>query len=87
MANIFDGFLRQLGTGDTVKDYKHASRLMVTDNYRLSPKYTWLYHVFFDFSSVASYAKTKQLETGMLVKAKLARSQLEFHFLTLYCTP
>lgn len=69
MANIFDGFLRQLGTGDTVKDYKHASRLMVTDNYRLSPKYTWLYHVFFDFSSVASYAKTKQLETGMLVKA------------------
>ena len=69
MANIFDGFLKQLGTGDTVKDYKHASRLMVTDNYRLSPKYTWLYHVFFDFSSVASYAKTKQLETGMLVKA------------------
>jgi len=69
MANIFDGFLKQLGTGDTVKDYKHDSRLMVNDNYRLSPKYTWIYHVFFDFSSVASYAKTKQLETGMLVKA------------------
>ena len=69
MANIFDGFLRQLGTGDTVKDYKHASRLMVTDNYRLSPKYTWLYHVFFDFSSVTSYARSKKLETGMLVKA------------------
>ena len=69
MPNIFDNFLKQLGTGDTVKDFKHASRLMVTDNYRLSPKYTWLYHVFFDFSSTASYAKTKQLETGMLVRS------------------
>jgi len=69
MPNIFDNFLKQLGTGDTVKDFKHASRLMVTDNFRLSPKYTWLYHVFFDFSSIASYARTKQLETGMLVKS------------------
>jgi len=69
MPNIFDNFLKQLGTGDTVKDFKHASRLMVTDNYRLSPKYTWLYHVFFDFSSTASYARTKQLETGMLVRS------------------
>ena len=69
MANIFDGFLKQLGTGDTVKDFKHASRLIVTDNYRLSPKYTWLYHVYFDFASTAQYARTKQLESGMLVKS------------------
>ena len=67
MANIFDGFLKQLGTGDTVKDFKHASRLIVTDNYRLSPKYTWLYHVYFDFASTAQYARTKQLESGMLI--------------------
>ena len=48
MANIFDGFFKQIATGDSVKDYKHASRLFVDNNYARSPKYNWLYHVFFD---------------------------------------
>jgi len=68
MPNIFDGFLKQLGTGDTVKDFKHASQLYVSDNYRLAPKYSWLYFVKFDFSSSSQFAESKQLETGMLVK-------------------
>lgn len=71
MASIFNNFFQQLGQGDTVKDFKHASRLFVDDNYALSPKYTWLYHVFFDLNPELSQIKnTNRLaEHGMLVKS------------------
>ena len=67
---IFDNFLQQIGTGDQVKDYKHASRLFVDNNYALSPKYTWLYHVFFDLNPGITRVNTQmQMEAGMLVKS------------------
>jgi hypothetical protein len=69
--NIFDNFLSQLVTGDQIKDFKHASRLFVDNNYALSPKYDWLYHVYFDFDpQLASIMrdKIKTVESGMLVK-------------------
>ena len=70
MANIFDGFFKQITTGDSVKDYKHASRLFVDNNYARSPKYDWLYHVFFDVDSEISNLNTAEItEAGMLVKS------------------
>lgn len=70
MANIFDGFFQQLATGDQIKDFKHASRLYVDSNYRLSPKYSFLYHVFFDVNSSLSKVDVNKLtEAGMLVKS------------------
>lgn len=67
---IFDNFLQQLGTGDQVKDFKHANRLFVNNNYALSPKYTWLFHVFFDINPMLSRVNTqKQIETGLLVRS------------------
>lgn len=63
-------FLKQLTTGDTVKDYQHASKLFVSDNYNLSPKYGFLYHVAFDFApEITKTPTTQQMELGMLVKA------------------
>ena len=70
--NLFDGFLTELATGDQIKDYKHASRLFVDNNYALSPKYDWLYHVFFDFDPQLVGImgdKIKTIEAGMLVKS------------------
>jgi len=70
MANIFDGFFKQIATGDSVKDYKHASRLFVDNNYARSPKYDWLYHVFFDVDSRISNLNAADItEAGMLVKS------------------
>lgn len=67
---IFNGFLKQLATGDQIKDFKHASRLFVDNNYALSPKYDWLYHVYFDLDPTLSrVARDKVLEAGMLVKS------------------
>jgi len=70
MANIFDGFLTQIATGDTIKDYAHASRLFVTSNYERAPKYTWLFHVFFDLNpELSSVNQRNQIEAGLLVKS------------------
>jgi hypothetical protein len=67
---IFDGFLKQLATGDQIKDFKHASRLYVDNNYALSPKYDWLYHVYFDLDpTLTKVARDRVLEAGMLVKS------------------
>lgn len=67
---IFDGFLKQLATGDQIKDFKHASRLYVDNNYALSPKYDWLYHVYFDLDpSLTKVARDRVAEAGMLVKS------------------
>jgi hypothetical protein len=67
---IFDGFLQQLVRGDNIKDYQHASRLFVSNNYERSPKYTWLFHVFFDLNpELTIIDQRSQIEAGMLVKS------------------
>lgn len=67
---LFDNFLNQVGQGDSIKDYRHASRLFVDNNYARSPKYSWLFHVFFDLNpTVTNINNIQQMESGMLVKA------------------
>ena len=78
MAGIFDDVvnfvgstLKQVATGDNLRDYKHASKLFVDDQYKLMPKYGFLYHVFFDVNPVANpdpANPNKNYELGMLVK-------------------
>lgn len=82
MPNIFDNFLKQAVTGDQIKDYKHASRLFVDNNYERSPKYTWLFHVYFDLNPELVDKNTvnqrNQIEIGMLVKsADLPKFRIE----------
>ena len=79
MPNIFDGFLKQVTRGDNIKDYQHAARLFVDNNYELSPKYTWLFHVYFDLNpELTSVNQQKQIEAGMLVKsADLPRFRID----------
>lgn len=70
MANIFNNFLTQFATGDTIKDYAHASRLFVTNNYERSPKYSWLFHVYFDLNpELTGIDQRQQMEAGLLVKS------------------
>ena len=71
MANIFDGFLNQIANGDQIKDRQHASRLYVANNYALSPKYSWLYHVYFELNDELSSIRgeDKLIEHGMLAKS------------------
>ena len=70
MAGFFNQFLRQIATGDQVKDWQHASRTFVDSLYRLSPKIGSVYHVFMDLNpTVAQVDQNSQIEIGLMAKS------------------
>jgi len=55
-----------------MKDYQHASRLYIDDNYRLMPKQKFLFHVVFNTDEtlfVDSFNSNERYELNMLVKS------------------
>ena len=64
-----NNFLKQLSTGDDIKDFGHAAKTFVDGGMRLAPKSKFLYHVFFDITTgVGTRSSTDVIEAGMLVK-------------------
>ena len=45
MASLYNADLKPIASGATTYPYDHATRLFVSDNYRLAPKQTFLYYV------------------------------------------
>jgi len=70
MASV-NNSLSPLTSGETVRDYKHASRTFVDNNYELQPRYSNLFHVVFEFTSEAAtlFNTVDQLEIPILVKS------------------
>ena len=70
MASV-NPLLTQFSTGDTMRDYKHASKTFVDNNYELQPKYSNLFHVVFEFTPEAAtlFDTIAQLEIPLLVKS------------------
>jgi hypothetical protein len=66
----FNQFLRQLGTGDNVRDYAHASRTFVDGGtYRLAPKQKFLFYVVFNINPIrTSLSNLEKREISALVK-------------------
>lgn len=57
-------------TTTTLRDYRHAARIFVDDNYRLSPKYGFLFYVEFDFNPlITNISNLAARELGMIVKS------------------
>jgi hypothetical protein len=53
----------------TLRSYRHAARIFVDDNFRLSPKYGFLFYVEFDFNPlITNVSNTAAQELGMIVK-------------------
>jgi hypothetical protein len=51
-------------------DYRHAARIFTDDNFRLSPKYGFLFYVEFDFNpQITNISNTTAQELGMIVKS------------------
>ena len=80
MADIFSDILGFLGTaakqaltGDNLRDYTHASKLFVGDNYKFAPKMGFLYHVAFDVNDQVALPDpnnpNSNYELGMMVKS------------------
>jgi hypothetical protein len=52
-----------------IRSYQHASRIFVDGNFRLSPKYGFLFYVEFDFNPlISNVSNTAAQEMGMIVK-------------------
>ena len=66
MSDILHG----LSTGPTLRDFQHANKIFVGNNYGLAPKYSFLFHVAFEINENVSRLSNQQfLELGLLVKS------------------
>lgn len=67
--SFLNDFMKQIATGDSVKDYAHGARTFTDSGLRLAPKSKFLYHVFFDITPGVSLSGSSQtIEAGMMVK-------------------
>jgi hypothetical protein len=73
MSVINNQFLSAVdaNTDGKIFDYAHASQLFVADNYKLSPKYSFLYYVRFETDPLLTDIPSTSalIETGQLVKS------------------
>lgn len=69
MSNLgqVKGFVNSLFGNDYLRDYRHASKTFVANNYAFTPKYKFLFHTYFNINSNAWQAGTRQ-NFGILVK-------------------
>lgn len=80
MTALYNAGLKPLQPGVYTHSYDHATKLFLADNYRLTPKQSFLFYVVFNFDpaisavqsgigGLLSFAeKYQSFETGMLVK-------------------
>ena len=55
-----------------MKDFRHASRLYIDDNFKLMPKQKFMFHVLFETDQTVSalpLSSNEQYQLNMLVKA------------------
>ena len=68
--SIINDFLGGAVNGANLRDFKHAHNLFTNNNYALSPKYSFLFHVAFDINSELSrLPNLEKIQTGMMVKS------------------
>lgn len=74
MANPYNAYQSTVNSGDvTIKDYAHAARIFVDDNFRLLPKQKFLFHVVFGINQSAvkdlTTVQKNRNEISLLVKS------------------
>jgi hypothetical protein len=69
MASYLNNYLRGIGAGGFMKDYRHASNLYSASSYRLAPKFRFLYHCVFVLDNSVKYQNYQDNEVGFMVKS------------------
>jgi len=82
MASLYNADLKPIQAGQSTRPYDHATKLFLSDNFRLAPKQSFLYYVVINLDpsqtqlgggflgSALKFAdRFQSLETGMLVKS------------------
>ena len=68
--SVINDILHGIGTGPSIRDFRHASQIFTANGYELSPKYSFLFHVAFDInSSLSRLPNQEKIEAGMMVKS------------------
>lgn len=68
--SMVDDILHGVGTGPSVRDFRHANKIFVGNAYALMPKYSFLFHVSFDINgSLTRLPIDEKLQLGVLVKS------------------
>ena len=70
---LYNADLKPLEPGKGVRDYQHAKRLFLDDNYRLAPKQKFLYYVSIN---VDDNALNNLLGTGVSSQPKIGRAHV-----------
>lgn len=73
---LVNGLYQGLTDGNELKDYRHASKLFLSDGYALAPQTKYLFHVYFTLNTnqipalQTAFGSTRDIGTiGMLVKS------------------
>lgn len=83
-------FLKTFFGNDYLRDYSHASKTFVTNGYENSPRFKFLFHVFFNINTaqvpaLRNVLKEDQSTIGLLVKnIELPKYQLDVETLNQY---
>jgi hypothetical protein len=91
-VNYSGGSLRPTSTNAILKDYKHASKIFVPDNYKLTPKFGFLFHVSFGINPKAAKPDpsnpNRNKEISLLVKsASLPKFSVDTKLFNAYNRP
>jgi len=78
-----NNLLREIGIGETIRDFRHASKIYVDNNYELLPKPSFIFYVYFNINPAANIIfgpnVLKQIEAGVLAKsADLPKFKMDF---------
>lgn len=84
--SFFNSFLKQITTGDNLKDYSHASKVFTSNAMELSPKMGFLFHVIFEFADTYEYNKSRELSL-MVKSADLPKFDVDTKTLNSYNRP
>lgn len=82
MAGL-NSILKDIGKGESIRDFRHASKIFVDNNYELLPKPAFIFYVYFNINPQAnvSFAPNvlKKIEAGVLAKAvDLPKYRIDF---------
>jgi len=87
--SVIDDVLHGIGTGPSLRDWRHANQIFTANGYDLIPKSSYLFHVKFDIDPTLTRMKNLDaLSLGLLVKSvQLPKYTLETKTMNAYNRP
>ena len=71
MSNPYNAYRdNNLNVDTTVRDYQHAARLFADDNFRLAPKFDFLFHTVFSLNNAAVKDQNNTKSTAIVATHK-----------------